>query len=133
MCRGSRCWVSSRHCSRCFTSSARLRFCGSGSGTTDASTLPLVPLPNRRSHFQLAHAALSCCFAGAASGGRHPGGKRSEVPVPSGQSVCSIPPFLGDNRSEERRVGKECVSSCRSRWSAYHYNTRSSTYMHLKT
>src|SRR3546814_1676530 len=29
-------------------------------------------------------------------------------------------------RSEERRVGKECVSTCRSRWSPYHYkkNTR---------
>src|SRR3546814_15870423 len=25
-----------------------------------------------------------------------------------------------DNRSEERRVGKECVSTCRSRWSPYH-------------
>src|SRR3546814_20736340 len=24
-------------------------------------------------------------------------------------------------RSEERRVGKECVSPCRSRWSPYHY------------
>src|SRR3546814_19266016 len=24
-------------------------------------------------------------------------------------------------RSEERRVGKECVSTCRSRWSPYHY------------
>src|SRR3546814_19758892 len=24
---------------------------------------------------------------------------------------------LGDGRSEERRVGKECVSKCRSRWS----------------
>src|SRR3546814_4941214 len=28
-------------------------------------------------------------------------------------SVCS-------DRSEERRVGKECVSTCRSRWSPYH-------------
>src|SRR3546814_15779385 len=28
----------------------------------------------------------------------------------------SIPAF----RSEERRVGKECVSTCRSRWSPYH-------------
>src|SRR3546814_5897463 len=26
----------------------------------------------------------------------------------------------GINRSEERRVGKECVSKCRSRWSPYH-------------
>src|SRR3546814_12260039 len=24
-------------------------------------------------------------------------------------------------RSEERRVGKECVRTCRSRWSPYHY------------
>src|SRR3546814_12221084 len=24
-------------------------------------------------------------------------------------------------RSEERRVGKECVTPCRSRWSPYHY------------
>src|SRR3546814_14680865 len=27
---------------------------------------------------------------------------------------------LLDLRSEERRVGKECVSTCRSRWSPYH-------------
>src|SRR3546814_5472980 len=27
---------------------------------------------------------------------------------------------LGISRSEERRVGKECVSTCRSRWSQYH-------------
>src|SRR3546814_13015592 len=25
-----------------------------------------------------------------------------------------------EHRSEERRVGKECVSTCRSRWSPYH-------------
>src|SRR3546814_17048646 len=25
-----------------------------------------------------------------------------------------------ENRSEERRVGKACVSTCRSRWSPYH-------------
>src|SRR3546814_19134902 len=29
--------------------------------------------------------------------------------------------FRGEyQRSEERRVGKECVSTCRSRWSPYH-------------
>ena len=27
--------------------------------------------------------------------------------------------YKGD-RSEERRVGKECVTQCRSRWSPYH-------------
>src|SRR3546814_6371061 len=41
-----------------------------------------------------------------------------------------VPPFVafleppsdpvGLGRSEERRVGKECVSTCRSRWSPYH-------------
>src|SRR3546814_13515634 len=29
-------------------------------------------------------------------------------------------------RSEERRVGKECVRTCRSRWSSYHYKKQSS-------
>src|SRR3546814_9400430 len=28
--------------------------------------------------------------------------------------------IVPDRRSEERRVGKECVSTCRSRWSPYH-------------
>src|SRR3546814_14826042 len=31
---------------------------------------------------------------------------------------CKIEPAR--TRSEERRVGKECVSTCRSRWSPYH-------------
>src|SRR3546814_16573276 len=29
-------------------------------------------------------------------------------------------PWLNQFSSEERRVGKECVSTCRSRWSPYH-------------
>src|SRR3546814_17051400 len=28
--------------------------------------------------------------------------------------------WYNQGRSEERRVGKECVSTCRSRWSPYH-------------
>src|SRR3546814_12282983 len=38
-------------------------------------------------------------------------------------------PFL-PIRSEERRVGKECVSTCRSRWSPYHLkkNTKTTKY-----
>ena len=31
-----------------------------------------------------------------------------------------FPVFLHPKRSEERRVGKECASMCRSRWSPYH-------------
>src|SRR3546814_16902968 len=30
-------------------------------------------------------------------------------------------------RSEERRVGKECVSTCRSRWSPYHSKKKTIT------
>src|SRR3546814_4031939 len=33
-------------------------------------------------------------------------------------SYC--PGKIRPDRSEERRVGKECVSTCRSRWSPYH-------------
>src|SRR3546814_8631597 len=28
--------------------------------------------------------------------------------------------YVAKSRSEERRVGKECVSTCSSRWSQYH-------------
>src|SRR3546814_7562132 len=34
--------------------------------------------------------------------------------------VAQIDILKGPQRSEERRVGKECVSTCRSRWSPYH-------------
>src|SRR3546814_18943937 len=33
-------------------------------------------------------------------------------------------------RSEERRVGKECVSTCRSRWSPYH-SKKNTTKIHI--
>src|SRR3546814_8578400 len=43
---------------------------------------------------------------------------------PAGRPAVGLPVAnLGiprSRRSEERRVGKECVSTCRSRWSPYH-------------
>src|SRR3546814_3018987 len=39
------------------------------------------------------------------------------------RKVLAMPPPMM-RRSEERRVGKECVSTCRSRWSPYHYNKK---------
>src|SRR3546814_13155481 len=39
---------------------------------------------------------------------------------PSGRYVTSYNGQTFNFRSEERRVGKECVSTCRSRWSPYH-------------
>src|SRR3546814_12661032 len=40
-----------------------------------------------------------------------------------GRCQCAKSPYafgVVQLRSEERRVGKECVSTCRSRWSPYH-------------
>src|SRR3546814_3711877 len=38
------------------------------------------------------------------------------------RTFSTLAPFMEKRfrRSEERRVGKECVSTCRSRWSPYH-------------
>src|SRR3546814_18507845 len=41
----------------------------------------------------------------------------AEVARDLGVGTIVVPPNSG--RSEERRVGKECVSTCRSRWSPY--------------
>src|SRR5213080_1261542 len=34
--------------------------------------------------------------------------------------------LIFSNRSEERRVGKECIAVCRSRWSRYHSKKKTS-------
>src|SRR3546814_17463654 len=41
-----------------------------------------------------------------------------EVRARYGNRIASVIHLAA--RSEERRVGKECVSTCRSRWSPYH-------------
>src|SRR3546814_15117483 len=41
-------------------------------------------------------------------------------------------PRLENPRSEERRVGKECVSTCRSRWSPYHEKQKTERYTRCK-
>src|SRR3546814_1334981 len=43
-----------------------------------------------------------------------------EHPVQAGQADGVMGKNIRRGRSEERRVGKECVSTCRSRWSPYH-------------
>src|SRR3546814_18111862 len=46
-----------------------------------------------------------------------PAPKRDEVPVHyTVLAGNGEPPRAAEPRSEERRVGKECVSTCRSRW-----------------
>src|SRR3546814_4440317 len=41
---------------------------------------------------------------------------KSALPV----NMLGVTDHVASRRSEERRVGKECVSTCRSRWSPYH-------------
>src|SRR3546814_6726348 len=48
-------------------------------------------------------------------------GERVAVdPLPRRERRGELADAKGRERSEERRVGKECVSTCRSRWSPYH-------------
>src|SRR3546814_8751257 len=48
------------------------------------------------------------------------GEMRSGVSLIADRKVLMFEDGQRDVRSEERRVGKECVSTCRSRWSPYH-------------
>src|SRR3546814_17954757 len=45
-------------------------------------------------------------------------GPSGEIPYRTGEALRKRG-FADRLRSEERRVGKECVSTCRSRWSPY--------------
>src|SRR3546814_8958968 len=42
------------------------------------------------------------------------------VEMIDGDAVVRLRPRVAITRSEERRVGTECVRTCRSRWSPYH-------------
>src|SRR3546814_2277522 len=52
------------------------------------------------------------------TGGANKPGRKERLPLrlPDHMDVKAIPA----DRSEERRVGKECISTCRSRWSPSH-------------
>src|SRR3546814_16976372 len=42
----------------------------------------------------------------------------------SKRSMIALSSQRGPKRSEERRVGKKCVSTCRTRWSQDHYKKK---------
>src|SRR3546814_12106768 len=61
-----------------------------------------------------AHEVLDVLHAGVGTDIDHAAARQSEDRRP-------VPRRLADSlRSEERRGGKECVITCRSRWSPYH-------------
>src|SRR3546814_18545514 len=53
-------------------------------------------------------------------------GRRTDLLADNSKDVFTFSDVIATDdlvdraRSEERRVGKECVSTCRSRWSPYH-------------
>ena len=68
--------------------------------------------------FALAAAFLAACDSGVS--GVVDGDERSEEHTSELQSLTAISYAVFCLRSEERRVGKECLRLCRSRWSPYH-------------
>src|SRR3546814_18438486 len=52
------------------------------------------------------------------------------LPLSLGAHPWRFVVFVIGGRSEERRVGKECVSTCRSRGSSVHKNNQSTTVYH---
>src|SRR3546814_5737330 len=73
--------------------------------------MPIIGEPALRQAIAAAHARAS----------GQPVGPENVAVVAGAQCAlfCATMCILdeGDERSEERRVGKECVSTCRSRWS----------------
>src|SRR3546814_9123000 len=63
---------------------------------------------------------ISACAGGETILARLRARHRMDVRPQSGAADLPAGAVHGTGRSEERRVGKECVSTCRSRWSPYH-------------
>src|SRR3546814_1776916 len=76
--------------------------------------LPISALAADRPH----QGALDAALEGG-GGAVRPGDR--EIATEEAAAVGGIAEFfVHPPSSEERRVGKECVSTCRSRWSPYH-------------
>src|SRR3546814_7066545 len=74
--------------------------------------------------------ALPICYIGRLTPGGKPrqfaessnaiANRRIMTKNPAPATLDEIRAIMAELRSEERGVGKECVSTCRSRWSPYH-------------
>src|SRR3546814_10389485 len=61
-----------------------------------------------------------CRWRHRSAGHRSRPERKARGTVPCARLLTGVTKAGDGNRSEERRVGKECVSTCRSRWSPYH-------------
>src|SRR3546814_5895795 len=99
-----------------FSSRRRHTSCALVTGVQTCA-LPIFPRFSLLYHLSPA----STLFATISQGRRSPAVQLSAAsgPVPD-LSIVPAETVWNYERSEERRVGKECVSTCRSRWSPYH-------------
>src|SRR3546814_20699097 len=94
---------------------AALRYADSGPrlrGGDDLLLCRLLPTVARRQRDQQAGAGLAVVAV--------PGADRPAMPLDDRPRDREAEAAVAAARSEERRVGKECVSTCRSRWAPYH-------------
>src|SRR3546814_15326759 len=81
---------------------------------------PCDPAPAGRAD-ELGECHHRLCAVQSEEGRPHPGpGAYAHPPPALASDELAIAGQRPRLRSEERRVGKECVSTCRSRWSPYH-------------
>src|SRR3546814_15854184 len=83
--------------------------------------LPISSCPRARG--QLVMVDCSAVSPGLIGSGLF-GHERGAFPGAFDRQVGRLVQADGGSRSEERRVGKACVSTCRSRWSPYHYKKK---------
>src|SRR3546814_14509195 len=79
------------------------------------------PRPHRRfgKYPRPKHSSMACIRAPRSTISRGSAPKR-HCRLSSKECFAATTRVCVSVRSEERRVGKECVSTCRSRWSPYH-------------
>src|SRR3546814_2075622 len=71
--------------------------------------------------FGIGIALVACHFGLTVEPNTESLGRRTTTSVVTSiTGVILVDALFAIMRSEERRVGKECVSTCRSRWSPYH-------------
>src|SRR3546814_17512928 len=85
------------------------------SADTRIQAIPFPPAYNGRQGISLVNLWLPRCSY--TSGDRPPHIYKTNNKGRTGIGKWFFP---RNNRTEKRRVGKECVSTCRSRWSPYH-------------
>src|SRR3546814_2862411 len=91
--------------------------------SSDVCSSDLISAPSINEPIMGGKAMISGSFTVESANGLAIALRSGKLPVPlKVVEEHTVGPDLGADsiRSEERRVGKECVSTCRSRWSPYH-------------